>query len=245
MKGIQKAVDFFVQQDAPYFMIVDAKNNCIGNNNKLADIDQAGERLNTLLSCLDTDSKAIYKIYCWSELPDNKLKGKVKDLTNGDNDICFEFSPYAPVAREENADSAYQKALWKVEREQKEREQAARLERIETLLLQRQIEEGAEDDDDVADQAEPKSVIGALMDNPQIQGALAGAVTAWLSKIMMPAGQPYAVAGLPGAEDDSNRIDGAIEILQQYDDKLPDHLEKLAAMAQQDTNKFKFLLTML
>jgi hypothetical protein len=250
MKGISNVIQQFITNEAPFFIILDGRKDCVGKNNKLEDVEDSANRLQAFLSTFDNDSKSKYTIYCFEKLPTGKLNGKVRDVINmGEHDYIINFAPYQPkeiTGVDDNKE--YQRALWKLEREQKEKEQTARLERIETLLLQRQIEEGAEDDEEIADQAEPKSVIGALMDNPQIQGALAGAVTAWLSKIMMPAGQPYAVAGVPEVTDtdaDQDRIDAAIEILAAYDNKLADHLEKLAVMAQTDTDKFNFLLTML
>lgn len=246
MKGIQNAIDLFNEQECPYFLLTDSRSAvCLFKNDKIDNLHEASKKLETALKNLDTDSKAIYKVYVFAELPEKGLKGEPKKIiSGGDHELCFDFCPYNPAPKEVNEDSAYQKALWKVERDQKEKEQAARLERIEALLMAREIQDNAEEDEDIEEAAEPKSVMGALVNNPQIQSALAGAVSAWLSKIMSPAAQPYAVAGI-AETNSSERIDAAIEILAQYDEHLPEHLEKLAIMAQKDTGKFKFLLTML
>lgn len=246
MKGIQNAVDLFIEQECPYFLLTDSRSSvCLFKNDKIDNLHEASKKLETALKNLDSDSKAIYKIYLFAEVPEKGLKGEPKKIiSNGEHELCFDFSPYNPERKEVSEDVSYQRALWKIEREQKEREQAARLERIEALLMAREIQDNADEDEDIEEAAEPKSVMGALVNNPQIQSALAGAVSAWLSKIMSPAAAPYAVAGLPES-DNSDRINAAIAILSEYDDQLPEHLEKLAIMAQKDTGKFKFLLTML
>lgn len=247
MKGIDNAIKFFSEQELPFFIITDAKNIvCIAKNDKIDEVPAAAEKLRSTLKNFDTDSRSVYKIYCFAEVPAAGFKGAPKKIIEqSEHDICFDFCAYQPGASVGGEDAAYNKALWKVERELKEREQAERLERIEALLTQRQIEDEAESDEDIAEQMQPKSIVGALFEHPQIQGALAGAVAAWLSKITMPAAAPYAVAGVPGQADALTRIDAAISTLSAYDDKLAEHLEKLANMAVNDTNKFKFLLTML
>lgn len=251
MKGKDTLIQQFITNDAPYFIIVDFKNNCTGKNDKHGDIGVAADRLSGFISSLDPDSRSKYTIYCYEELPEGKLKGKVRDiLTLGEHDYLLSFSPYMPkiVSPEETEEKVNRRVAYEMEK----REMREKLDRIEAALMQKSIEENAEDEEYIAESAEPKSIVGALMDNPQIQGALAGALSAWLSKMMMPQQGPMAVAGVPDvmepevvADEVTDRINNALSILAHYDDKLPDHLDKLAEMAQKDTAKFKFLLTML
>lgn len=251
MKGKDTLIQQFITNDAPYFIIVDFKNNCIGKNDKHGDIGVAADRLSGFISSLDPDSRSKYTIYCYEELPEGKLKGKVRDiLTLGEHDYLLSFSPYTPkiASPEETEEKVNRRVAYEMEK----REMKEKLDRIEAALMQKKIEENADDDDDIAESAEPKSIVGALMDNPQIQGALAGALSAWLSKMMMPQQGPMAVAGVPDvvepevvADEVTDRINNALSILAHYDDKIPDHLDKLAEMAQKDTAKFKFLLNML
>jgi hypothetical protein len=240
MRGKENLLSQFAANECPYFIIVDSKYNCVGKNDKYEDISRASERLEAFVNTFDPDNRSRYSIYCYEVLPDNKLKGKCKDLINsGDHDYILSYTPYALQAQDEEA-----KTNWRVQNELNRREMAERLERIETALMAKQVAENTEDDEDIAEEAEPKSMVGALMENPQIQGALAGALSAWLTKMLAPASAPMAVAGVP--EDDKlTRLNAALDTLHQYDDQLIEHLEKLAAMAQKDTAKFKFLLTML
>jgi hypothetical protein len=252
MKGKDNLVQQFITNESPYFLIVDFKNNCIGKNDKHGDIDTAATRLMGFLSSLDPEIRSKYMIYCYEELPEGKLKGKVKDILSlGEHDYLMTYCPYEPKPIEE----ADERVNRRVQYEMEKREMKEKLDRIEAALMAKNIADNAEDEDDIAEEVEPKGIMGALMDNPQIQGALAGAVSAWIAKMMQPQHGPMAVAGVPGVatvedtealEDvEDIRIDAALSTLSQYDDKLADHLEKLAEMAVKDTGKFKFLLTML
>ena len=61
-------------------------------------------------------------------------------------------------------------------------------------------------------------------------------------------GLPDANTNIMGTETNEQRLQrlaAAIDILEKYDAKLIEHLEKLAAMAQKDTNRFKLLISML
>lgn len=244
MRGKDNLINQFTANEAPYFIIVDSKYNCVGKNDKYEDITRAAERLEAFVNTFDPDNRSRYSIYCYEALPDNRLKGKAKDLINaGDHDYILSYTPYTLQPQDEEA-----RTNWRVQQELQRRELQEKLDRIETALMAKKLADNEEDDDDVAEETEPKSMVGALMENPQIQGALAGALSAWLTKLMSPAQGPMAVAGVPEEIPEDTRLqrlNTALDTLAQYDEQLIEHLEKLAAMAAKDTGKFKFLLTML
>jgi hypothetical protein len=249
MSRIDEAINKFVGYGNPYFIVIgpNAKYECVGKNVKYNDIDDAAEHLKMWLDTVDfPDRKDIYKVYCFEELPANKLGGKTKDIvTGGDHDSIITFCAYVAKERAElTTDQQDARLQWKLAQLEKERLLNERLERIETLLLKKEVEESEEDEEDIAEQMQPNNIMGALMSNPQLQNAIATGVVSLLGNFLKPDGQPKAVAGVPGTEDDA-RIFAAVETLKKHDPELPMHLEKLANMAETNTAQFLGLLKFL
>jgi hypothetical protein len=247
MSRVDEAVEKFVGYGNPYFIVVDGRNTCIGKNTKYDDIDNAAEHLRMWLDTIDNpESKTIYKVYCFEDLPPGKLGGKVKDIvTSGDHDSIVSFCAYVAKERTEPTPEQQDARLqWKLAQMEKERALNERLERIEALLMKKEVEESDEDEDDIADQMQPNNIVGALMNNPTLQNAIATGVVSLLGNFLQPNGQPKAVAGIPGSDDDA-RIFAAVETLKKHDPELPLHLEKLATMAETNTAQFLGLLKFL
>lgn len=245
MSKVNEAVDKFIGFGNPFFIIVDGRNTCIGKNTKYEDIDNAAEHLRMWLETLEPESRTIYKVYCFEELPAGKLGGKVKDIvTTGDHDSIISFSAYARDRQELTADQQDTKFNWKLQQIEKERILSERLERIEALLLKKEIEDNEEGEEEIEEQMQPNNIMGALMNNPTLQTAIANGVVGLLGNFLQPNGQPKAVAGIP-PDDDDIRIGEAVERLKKYDPELPLHLEKLADMAESNTPQFLGLLKFL
>lgn len=247
MSKVDEAVERFVGFGNPYFIVVDGRNTCIGKNTKYDDIDNAAEHLRMWLDTIDNpESKTIYKVYCFEDLPPGKLGGKVKDIvTSGDHDSIVSFCAYVAKERTEPTPEQQDARLqWKLQQIEKERLLNEKLERIEALLLKKELEESEEDEEDVAEQMQPNNIMGALMSNPQLQNAIATGVVSLLGNFLKPDGQPKAVAGIPEDSDEA-RIAAAVATLRRHDSDLPLHLEKLANMAETNTPQFLGLLKFL
>jgi hypothetical protein len=246
MANLDRLIDKFTVNEAPYFLIVDGRNTCIGKNTKHQDITDAAGRLKSFLEELDAESKTVYKIYCYESLPTGKLNDEVKKIvTKGDHDYLLTYSAWTPKERPEPSGDATEARLqWKLDRIRKEEELNAKLERIETLLLKKELEESDETEDEIIEEMQPNNIVGALVGNPAIQTAIANGVISLLGNFLTPAGQPKAVAGIP-ADDDDERISAAIATLKKHDPELPVHLEKLAVMAETNTSQFLGLLKFL
>jgi hypothetical protein len=247
MSKVNEAIDRFIEYGNPYFVIVHGNNSVVGKNNKYDDIDSAGEHLRMWLNTVDfSDKNIVYKIYCFETLPPGKLLGKVKDVvTSGDHDSIITFCPYVPKERTEATPEQQDARLqWKLQQIEKERALNERLERIEALLLKKELEESEEDEEEIAEQMQPNNLMGALMSNPQLQNAIATGVVSLLGNFLKPDGQPKAVAGVPEDSDEA-RISAAVATLRRHDPDLPLHLEKLANMAETNTPQFLGLLKFL
>lgn len=251
MSNLDRVIEKFTANDAPFFMVVDGRFTCIGKNVKHSDIAEAATRLKSFLDELDTDSKSVFKIYCFEKLPTGKLAEEVKKIiTKGDHDYLLTFSAYTP--KEISTDVSEQRALWKFQREQREQELQQQLQEIKALLLKRDIEEDAETEEEVVESMQPNNIVGNLFNSPEIQQVLAAGIAGLVAKFLVPAGVPQAVAGVPDMQQETEdnteeieRIAAALEVLKEKDKDLCKHLEKLAEMAEKETTKFNFLLTML
>jgi len=245
MSKVEEAVNKFVGFGNPYFIIVDGRNTCIGKNTKYEDIDNAAEHLRMWLETLEPESRTIYKVYCFEELPAGKLGGKVKDIvTTGDHDSIISYCAYARERQEPTADQTEARFNWKLQQLEKEQLLNEKLERIEALLLKKELEESEEGEEEIEEQMQPANMMGALMNNPTLQTAIANGVVALFGNFLQPNGAPKAVAGIPEDNDDI-RINEAVERLKQYDNDLPLHLEKMADMAESNTPQFLGLLKFL
>lgn len=99
------------------------------------------------------------------------------------------------------------------------------------------------DDDDGEEMGGIGGIITGLLKEPEKLGALIN-----IGKNLLGLGPKYpaapaAINGVPASGEE--RILAALQILQETDPKLPEHLEKLAAISQSDPGTFKMLTGML
>jgi hypothetical protein len=247
MANLERLIDKFTLNEAPYFLIVDGRNSCIGKNTKHSDIEEAANRLKSFLDELDTESKSVFKVYCYENLPTGKLNEEVKKIvTRGDHDYLLTYNAFTAKERVTTAvssDNQERVVQWKVDRIRFEEDMRQQLADMRTLLMQRELQDNEETEEEIEEQMQPNNIVGALVSNPAIQSAIAAGVVNMFGSFLNN-GQPKAVAGIP-SDDDNERIDNAIEILKQHDPKLPEHLEKLAVMAETNTPQFLGLLNFL
>lgn len=244
MNNLEQLIDNFTEGGAPYFVIMDGRNICQGKNSEADDVHEAAERLKRFVRNLPEDSKSIYKIYCFEKLPHGKFQGEVKKvIANGDHDLLLTYCAWQP--KEISPETVEARAVARYQAQQEREQMRAEIAEIKQLLMKKAIEENEEDDEEVEAQAEPNNILGALMNNPQMQSVISASLAAMVSKFFNPSGQPTAVAGVPGDDEEAERISQAIDRLKVYDAELAAHLEKLATMAETNTTQFKTLLNFL
>lgn len=244
MSNLDQLIDNFTAGSAPFFVIMDGRNICQGKNATLEDVQEAADRLRNFLRTLPEDSKAIYKIYCFEKVPHGKFQGEVKKvIANGDHDLLLTYCAWMP--KEISPETVEARAVARYQAQQEREQMRAEIAEIKQLLMKKAIEENEEDDEEIEAQAQPNNILGALINNPQMQSVLSASLAAMVSKFFNPSGQPTAVAGVPGEDQESERIAQAIDRLRVYDSELAAHLEKLATMAETNTTQFKTLLNFL
>ena len=189
------------------------------------DINEGASQLEQTLQMLAQSSNAIYTLKVYEELGKG---GKIKNNTPDDGSFNFKL----------NLDS----------QEITANQYSTMNNRNEVLQRLAAIEEKLSNDEE-EEEEQPQDyglgMIGTILTHPTIQPIATQFMLGILSKILPAGSQPPAnqppAAAINGIDED-NVIEQAIETLQQHDDKLAEHLQKLAAMAEQNPQGFKFLL---
>ena len=230
-------IDHFVEMDHPYYIISEDKKSIFSMNNKVNDIDEAGEKLKRALE--HKDHSKVYYIYCFKTLSKSGLAIPLK----AGNHLLFSYQKAKPEYSVEQK-QMYYGGLGSLIQQQNER-----IDRLQQLLESKlmQEDEEIENDDQVKDSMQ-NNIIGTLMGNPAVQNILSNLLTNIFANTMtnnatnsIPANyKPTALAG-DQPSDQELRLANILETL--FDKGITvDHLEKLASYPKA---KLSMLLTML
>lgn len=119
----------------------------------------------------------------------------------------------------------------------------SRMEKLEEQISELRNELAEKDDEGQGDEL---GLIGRLLENPAIQNLLTGLIS---QKQITASSQAATVGSIPesglNGPNISEKLFQAIIVLQQHDNKLDEHLTKLAAIAAEKPKKFKALLSAL
>lgn len=230
-------IDHFVEMDHPYYIISEDKKSIFSMNNKVNDIDEAGEKLKRALE--HKDHSKVYYIYCFKTLSKSGLAIPLK----AGNHLLFSYQKAKPEYSVEQK-QMYYGGLGSLIQQQNER-----IDRLQQLLESKlmQEDEDIENDDQVKDSMQ-NNIIGTLMGNPAVQNILSNLLTNIFANTMtnnatnnIPANyKPTALAG-DQPSDQELRLANILETL--FDKGITvDHLEKLASYPKA---KLSMLITML
>lgn len=230
-------IDHFVEMDHPYYIISEDKKSIFSMNNKVNDIDEAGEKLKRALE--HKDHSKVYYIYCFKTLNKSGLAIPLK----AGNHLLFSYQKAKPEYSVEQK-QMYYGGLGSLIQQQNER-----IDRLQQLFESKlmQEDEEIENDDQVKDSMQ-NNIIGTLMGNPAVQNILSNLLTNIFANTMtnnatnsIPANyKPTALAG-DTPSDQELRLANILETL--FDKGVTvDHLEKLASYPKA---KLSMLITML
>lgn len=229
-------IDHFLEMDHPYYIISEDKKSIFSMNNKVNDIDEAGEKLKRALE--HKDHSKVYYIYCFKTLSKSGLAIPLK----AGNHLLFSYQKAKPEYSFEQKQQYYG-GLGSMIQQQNER-----IDRLQNLLESKLLQEETLEDDDQVENSMQSNIIGTLMGNPAIANILTNLLTNIFANTMtngqtnnIPANyKPTALAG----SDPSDQELRLAQILETLFDKgvTIDHLEKLASFPKA---KISMLLTML
>lgn len=227
--GVNSVLHWFeTNAEHPYFSVWDTKKTILFQNSA-DDMDVAVQKLSENIMAAEQNGYndvLILKLH-----PKKEKSGYVTDKSETIASYTFrpvelpQYQPYQPY-QQNNSSNAILEKLTGIE---------SRLNAIEEDEVEEEVEK-------------PKGIVGyidTLLQNEQIQMAVAGIVTNFLGKILTPkdSTKQMALAGIPEEQDEKILL--AINILKQHDECLGDDLIKLSEMAVTNNGQFNFLLSML
>jgi len=226
--GVNSVLHWFeTNAEHPYFSVWDTKKTILFQNSA-DDMDVAVQKLSENITAAEQNGYndvLILKLH-----PKKEKSGYVTDKSETIASFTFrpvelpQYQPYQPY-QQNNSSNAILEKLTGIE---------SRLNAIEEEDVEEEVEQ-------------PKGIAGyveTLLQNEQIQSAMAGIVTNFLGKILAPKmSNQMALAGIPEEQDEKILL--AINILKQHDECLGDDLIKLSEMAVTNNGQFNFLLSML
>lgn len=240
VKSIESICNKFLEDGYPYYIVSSSYGeNCV--NKKVSDIEEATERLRGELNDLEEiDNGLKYLFYTFSEVPTKNWKVKKEwDTYYGFN---FPKKTQIEAERSSGKDRYYES---KNAEHSLIREMLAEVKKDNEKLREKiEVLENSEPDE-VIEQSAQSNILGAVLNNPQIQAVLAGVLTNIVGNTFNQP-KPQAMAGIPQInQTEEQKIAQALEILLKHNDRLGDDLLLLADMADNNTFQFNMLLKML
>jgi len=223
-KTIDAILEGFEEDGFPYFIVKDNRDIC-GYNRSEKDINKAADKLRSILEQANEDIYGTKYTVVVAEKP-------IQDISKVVGRVYKFVSPKQRSERTFQDKAEYYGQYFNPQLQALQ----DKIRDLETKLQTKQLEEASEEE--YEDEPQPnKNFLGALMENPQIQSAIATYIAGFLNS----GNAPQAVAGIP----DDTKITHAIEILKRHDDRLGEDLLLLAQLAESDKKQFSMLLTML
>jgi hypothetical protein len=183
------------------------------------DIEEGAAALGKIFAAMCESTNALYTLKIYEELPKN---GKINRTTPDHGSFNFRLQLETQIFNHQEAQSIASKVAMQEEIKQ----------------LREELREVRAELDEVDDEPGPDiwERINGILEKPAVVGAL--------NKILGTSLTPRPPATVSGVGDAAD-LEGAILILREHDPRLDEHLWKLAHMAQEKPNNFKFLLSTL
>lgn len=235
-QAANKILNAFEVDNLPFWAVYDHQKVLFKANEQEDDITASAERLRAVMEFLEDGTKS-YTILLFSAVPDGGFKKyQTTNFKKLEPEGYYTYNPYRSSEMVADRRGYYD------ERNGRMFEAIEKLTAEVATLKAQQIEDEEEEAEPVENEMQ-NNFLGAILNNDQMKSVLAGVVANMASKFLSGTAAPTALAGTDVTSQD--RINTAIAVLSRHDDKLPEHLEKLALMAENETMKFKMLLGML
>lgn len=228
-KNIDDILEWFADEGSPNYIVWTKDGICARGTFKTT--DEAADKLAKDLQRVSADEFGTHYTVSVSDKP-IQSDTKKKDLV-----YCIFISPKKESTTEGGNIASGGNWLYQELKHTQQQLQAAHDE-----IIRLRTEQESDDDEELEAGTETNTggILGSLMSSPQVQAA----IVPFLAGLLSPEPkQPQAMAGVDTEQTD--KIKKAVTTLLKYDDKLGDHLQKLAAIAQNDTKQFSFLISML
>lgn len=218
-RGAANVLQAYQDRDVPSWALFQGKQflvPCVCD-----EVSEGHSQLSSLLEKLEQGgTNAIYTLKVYEEIPG----GKIKENTPSDGSFNFQL----------NADT--------MTMYQGKQQYVGSIAAIESKLAA--IERKLGEKDSEPEELSTYDKVMGFVETPAGSMVLQTVLGAILNK-QIPAQPIYRPSAINGIGDSEEKIKQAIEVLQQHDTMLGDHLMKLAKIAIDNPQSFKFLLTTL
>ncbi len=181
------------------------------------DIDEGAAALTKIFNDMAESTNALYTLRVYEEMPKS---GKINRSTPDHGSFNFRLNMEMQGLNQQQSQSIANRAHLESELAAVKAELAELKEEMETETEQPDMWER----------------INGILEKP----AVVGAINKMFGLDVQP--RPATISGIPVGDE---KIGEILEILKRHDDRLADHLWKLAQMAENKPNNFKFLLSTL
>jgi hypothetical protein len=235
--NLDDLINHFVEMDCPFYIVSEDKKSIFSMNNRIADIDEASEKLQKVLE--HKDHSKIYHVYCFKTLS----KAGLQIPTKAGNHLLFSYQKSKPEYTGEQK-AMYYGGIGEIIRNQNEK-----IDRLQSLLESKLIQdEEIEGDDTLKDQMQ-NNLIGQIMGNPAIANIITNLLTNIFANnitngnVQTPIQNNMRPQALAGDNVSAQELELAETLEILFDKGITiEHLKKLASYP---TAKIKMLLTML
>jgi hypothetical protein len=204
------------------------------------DLTEGGQQLKQAINMLkEGGSEAGYQLRVYDHLPSGKI------LSNTPDNGSFSFGLFDYDGEKSPYQQRTNSVLGAVN---------DKLEAFQAAWMEKILDKVKQDEEEEAQPAKPGGMmgfVGAMLDNPQIQGMLMQKIFGWLNPgERMPGaiggidqGQPAEPVSV--SQEQLDKLNEAIDILIAHDPNIGDHLQKIARIARDEPGKYKMFAAML
>lgn len=234
-KGLDQVLEAYEMNDMAAWSLWNGQDLMFASNAK--DIGTGADELRQAIEMLQKGkSEAAYTLKVYEVAP-----GKI--LSNTPYSRAFKFHLFdGNESRSPQADRA-NSVMGAIN---------SRFEEMQATVMERLFDKLDAEDAEDAKPLKPEGIMGivdGLLQNPQIQMAVANKIGALITGLFGMTPGPQAIAGIPKAgdnnipaaalsEEQEEKIDQALEILAKVDSQIGDTLLKIAAIARDQPSKY-------
>ena len=242
--GLEPALTYYAEHGTPWYALYNGKptarhGNVIMHNwkGRMEDVEQCAQHIRDRFQDTGIDGRTRYTLAWWDERP-KMSKGSPDEPAGGS--VTFVCATYDQIQEHISGAISYRERVGYAGNEM-----LSRLSAIEAKL-----NEPEEDEDEQEPEPQAAAIMGALQ-NPAVMQAIQVMLMRLVDRVMPSNGPaPVPAVKLAGVEADSvqfdtEKLDTALVILKAADPDLEDDLLRLANIAQNDPDQFRFLLKML
>lgn len=185
--NVNSLIANFIEQDLPYFAVLDKDGNLLKKNFEIDDVEESSTALKKFIQNIDPSNRMQFTIKHFATAP---AGGKYKKTDEPDAVSTFKMK-LDPEEVEQKRSTYYEANRILVDEIRELRNE------INAMRLQNAIEDDADDDDETTKQASAGGIIGEIIGHPAIQSVLVQLLTNITANLATPKTQSTLLSNTP------------------------------------------------